>query len=423
MTRTTLLLPLLLLAAACAPNSGTLVEDDVRMDLTGRVIDRMAGDEPVSDAWIVVDTGDELITARSGADGGFSIPDLPGNAPIVATIAAEGRQAVTNATLVLSEAELPMEVGLPYVDADRYEMRTHTVSGRMMGAPAGAWVLISGAGMPEYAYVQAEQGPTPFEFAVERLVDAELDEPFLFSGLAFVNETGQMLGVGVGEAEWDDDMEADLAFAGGDVVELEVHSPAPLLDGDLLEELDSEYMTSLCLSYLNDSWGAFVGWNEDWATDSDGFVYEASYVPVDGYPVRTAVYLTDDLEQPEAMSYASVLLPDGAEEVTVAPLDSPHLDTHADFGPGASIAWDPVAGADRTVFYVRQEEATAWVITTDDDQVSFPTLPDDFDLSLLVDGEGTWHVRASRSDEVDGEFDRDGPYLVAETWGGDVELE
>ncbi len=421
MTRLLLLLPILLVG--CPPTTGTLIDDDARMDLAGSVIDRLAGDAPVSDAWIVVDTGDELITVRSGADGGFVIPDLPGTAPIVATVAAEGRQAVTHATLVLAEAELPMEVGLPWVDAGRYETETHTVSGMATGAPAGSWMLISGAGMPEYAYVQAGGGPTPFEFTVERSVHAELDEPFLFSALSFWNETGEILGAAVAEADWEDDMEADLVFGDDDVVELEVYASAPMLDGELLEELDSEYMTSLCLTYLNESWGAFLGWNEGWDTEDGGFVYDARYVPVDGYTARTSAYLVDDLEQPEAMSYASGILGDGADELTLEPLDAPHLDSHADFAPGSTVSWDPVEGADRTVFYVKQEERSSWVIATDDDQVTFPTLPDDFDLSLLVDGEGTWHVRASRSDEVDGEFDRDGPYLVSETWGGDVELE
>lgn len=425
MIRTSTVLTLLLLTVACTPSGGTLTDDDdARMDLVGTVLDRLADDAPVAEAWIVMDTGDELITIRSGADGSFAIPDLPANSPVVATVAAADRQAITNTTLVLADAELPMEVSLSYIDTDRYEVDTYTVSGRAIDAPPGDWLLISGAGMSEYAYVEVQQGPTPFEFVVERAAAADTDEPFLFSAIAFDGATGELLGAAVGEVEWGMDMEADLVFGDEEVIDLEVHSPAPLLDGDELEELDSDYMTSLCLTYLDESWGAFLGWNEGWDHEGDGFVFHARYVPVDGYPARVAAYLVDDLEEAEAMSYAAMPLPDGADEITLDPLDAPHLDTHVDFAPGVTVSWDPVGEVQRRHLQVRNDEGqTAWWLTTDEDTVSFPRLPEGFDTSLLLDGEGTWHVRVSRFEEIDDEFDPEGPYLVGETWGGDIELE
>jgi hypothetical protein len=415
---------LALLLTACSTGGTLAVDDDARVDFEGTVFDPLADDAPVAEAWIIVDTGDELISIRSGADGGFLIPDLPANTPITATVAAQDRQARTNADLVLADQELPMEVGLSYRDMADYPVQVHTVSGRAIDAPPGSWMLISGAGMEEYTYVQAEQGPTPFEFEFERLASADSEEPYVFSALSFVNETGELLGAAVAEVEWGDDMEVDLVFGGEQPIDLDVHSPAPLLDGELVEELDSEYMTSLCLTYLNESWGSFLGWNLGWDHEGDGFVFHASYVPVAGYPARVAAYLVEDLTDSEAMSYIAVPLEEGQSEVTVEPLDAPELDTHADFAPGMTVGWTPIEDVTRKVLFVRDDEgANAWWIGTDSDEISFPRLPDEFDPSLLLEGEGTWHVRVSRFDEVDGEFDSEGPYAVGETLGGEIEID
>jgi hypothetical protein len=426
MTRLTRLLSLGLLAlplTACPPSSGNLGGIDELVTFEGVVLDPLDDDAPVAEAWIVVDTGDELISVRSGADGTFSIPALPADRPIVATVAAEDRQARTNQDLVLADVELPMEVALTWRDGERYPTDAHTVSGRIVDGPPDAWLLISGAGMAEYAYVQVQGPSTPFEFAIESTSATDLDEPYRFSALAFINETGELLGGAVAEVAWDDDMEVDLVFGGEQPIDLDVHAPAPLLDGEPVGSLDSEYMTSLCLTYLNSSWGSFLGWNEDWSPQGDGFVLEASYVPVAGHTLRAAVYLVEDLSDLDQLSYATAVFEPGETELEVQPLDAPHLDSHADFGPGVTVGWDPVEEANRRILFVRQGEQTAWWIRTDGDEVAFPRLPEGFDASLLVDGPATWHVRVSRFDEIDGQMDPDGPYDVGETLGGDVELE
>lgn len=406
-----LLLPLV----ACTPTAGGL--GGPRVDLVGAVVDTVASDAPVSEAWIVIDTGEELISARSSADGSFHIPDLPADVPIVVTFAAQDRVALTRTDMVLQDADLPLQVGLRLRNPDAYEREVATVSGVATGAPAGAWLLISGEGMSEYEYVPVEDDqPVPFEFEVERLAGS--DEPLLFAALAFDGESGDILDATVGEGAWDTDIEADLQFVGEAPLDLTVRSPAPLLDGERLETLDDEYLSSLCLTALGEDWGAFVGWNESWEAEGDGFAMHARYVPVQGYPVRAAAYLVDDLTGGDAFSYVAMPLEPGATSLQLDPLDAPHLSSHGTFAPGASVSWDAAPAEARRSMTVAQGAQTAWWLTADADEIAFPRFPEGFDISLLLDGEATWSVRLSAYDEVDGAMDELGPYRVSQTQGG-----
>ena len=404
------------LMLACQGDLGVNDDDDTStMDFEGTIMDTVV-ELPVSDAWIIVDTGEELISARSGGDGTFSIPDLPADDPIILTVAGEDRTALTNLEFVLSEREAPIELTLNYRSADYYDLHRVTVSGTALGVPQGHGVLLSGEGMLEYEYLyQEDTGDIGFEFDVERI---DLDEPFLFTGLVY-NQESRIVTAGAAEVDLNDPtVEIDLD-GGSAAVELTVSSPSVLLDGEPLEELDDEYTTSLCLVYLNDSRGAYTGWTESWEGDEDGFTYNARFAPVAGYPARMAIYLSDDLVDGPTMSYTSEPLPEGVYDVTIDPLDSPQLSTHEEFGPGVTVSWDPIEGSNSQTLYVLDDDEVSWWIVTEGNEITFPTLPDGFDTTLLLDS-GEWRVRARYWEEVDGEMDPDGPYRLAETLGGEL---
>ena len=381
------LAPTLLLA--CQGDLGVDDDDDTGLlDLEGTVMDSVV-DLPVSDAWIIVDTGDELISARSGGDGTFSIPALPADEPIILTLAGDDRTARTNLDFVVSELELPFEPTLNYRSSDYYDLNRVTVTGNAVGVPNGHGVLISGDGMLEYEYLYQEgEGPIFFEFDVERL---DLDEPFVFTGLVY-NQQAEIVTAGAAEVDLNDPS-VEIEFGDTAPLELTVNAPSVLLDGEPLTELDDEYATSLCTVFLGESWGAYTGWNASWEGDENGFTYHASYVPLEGYQTRAAIYLSDDLMDGPNLSYANEPLEEGATELTAAPLDSPLLSTHEDFAPGVSVSWDPIEGANGQTLYVIDDDEVSWWIFTEGNEVAFPQLPDGFDTTLLLE-DGEWRGRA-----------------------------
>ncbi len=405
------------LLVACAGDLD--VDDDVgAVDLQGTVIDRVLDDAPVSDAWIIVDTGAELITTRSGGDGSFSVPALPADDPITITVAAEDRRALTVQGMVLSDTDLPLEVDCGYRSPDDYDRARHTLTGRASGLASQTGVLISGSGMLDYEYLYTEAGEAmSYEFEVE---DPGTEE-FVMAGLAYDGYSGALVDGVVASVPFGPDMEADLVFEGISARPLTVTSPQVTLDGTVLERLDDTYVSSLCLVYLDDSWGAFLGWNDTWALEDGAFVYQASYIPIEGRELRVSLYQAADLVDPDAFSYASARLNAGDTALEIAALDSPHLDTHGRFEPGTTVSWDPVMGADEITVVLLDGDEVPWTLVTRDagTSIDFPRLPDDMDPEILLDGDAEWMVRAWAYDVDDeDEFDPQGPYLVSETRGG-----
>lgn len=403
---------------ACEDNS-TLPEDPDLVSFEGIVVDPVMDDAGVADAWIIVDTGDELISVRSGADGGFSIPDLPGDTAITLTVAAEDRRAVTDGGLVLADEDLPLEISCAYRDIDFYDFPTMTISGTVSGAPVGSYLFFNGPDYWGQDYLEVESTtPVPFQFVVDVLgVDAET---YTFAAMALDGTTGDILGAAAATVDVADSAEAHLEWGKAGLADLLITTNQPSLDGVLLEELDSsEYIANLSLVFAGEDRGAILGWAEGWEAIESGFEISAWYTPVAGFTHSVSAYLTDDIMDDGPFAYGRVPLDAGDTAVHVNVLDSPALDDAGDFGPGGTISWAQVPGAEHYSVYILDDDMASWWLHTESTEVSFPRLPEGFDTSLLAGG-GQWYVRASKNAVVDGEFDLTQPYLVSVTPGGQL---
>ncbi len=409
----------------CEPSSGSLGDDDSAgdddddtsgssdtLDLEGTVVDDYLSGAPVSDAWIVVDTGEELISTRSSGDGTFVIPDLPGQIPIALTVAGENRRATTYADMVLADVEMPLELNCPYRDSTYYDLATMRITGDVIGAPEGSWVVLSGPGLADYPYYEAEaDGSTAFELEAQLTGDPET---YVFSALVQDGTTGALLGAGAAEVQVASDVEANVELTSADPIQLDVSVNQPLLDGEPLEQLDDYYVTSVGLVNVGD-YGALAGWTNHWDFTGDGFDVVVDYVPIDGFQHQINLYLSEDLTVQGNFSYAAVPFDGGAEELDVVAMDSPVLSTHDTFEPGVTVSWEPVEMAEGYSLYIMDGDEPAWWISTDETEVTFPSFPDGFDASIILDDGGDWYVRATYYEELEDDVI---DYRVSETVGG-----
>jgi len=409
-----------LLCLAGCEESGELPQDVELVTLEGAVLDPVVDDAGVPDAWIIVDTGDELISVRSGADGTFSIPDVPEDRAIALTVAAEDRRAIHDGAIVLADEELPLEISCAYRDLDYYDFPTMKISGTVSGAPVGSYLFFNG---PDYwgeEYIQVESGaPVPYQFTVEVIGDRET---YTFAAMAFDGNSGEILGATAATVDVAGTAEADLEWGSGGNQDLLITTNQPVLDGAPLEELDdSEALANLSLIMGGETADAILGWAEGWEAVADGFEIDAWYTPVVGYDHAVTAFLTDDIMGDGPFAYGRVPLEAGAATVHVDVLDAPALDDHGDFGPDTTLSWGEVDGADRYTVYVLEDDMLAMWLLTDTPEVTFPRLPEDFDTSLIAGDDGQWHVRVSQyAEDEDDEIDYSHPYLVSETPGGDL---
>ena len=420
----------LVLALGGCTSSGTIGDDDDSaagddddddddtggstdtLDLEGVVVDDYLDGAPVSDAWIVVDTGDELISARSSGDGSFSIPALPAQTPIALTVAGENRRALTYADLVLADVEMPLELTCHYRDTTYYDFPTIHVSGDVIGAPEDTYVVISGPGMEDYPYFLAEDdGSTAFEFEAVVFGDPET---YVFSALVQDGYTGELLGAGAAEVDVASEVEVDLELVAAEPLDLAVSVNQPLLNGEPLDALDDYYVSSVGLVNVGE-YGALAGWTSSWDFTGSGFDIFVDYVPIDGFQHQINLYLAEDLTAQGDFSYLSIPFDAGIEDLELVAMHSPVLSTDGDFGPGVTVSWDPVDMAESYGLYVMDGDEPAWWISTDLTEVTFPRFPDGFDTDLILGTEGEWAVRAQYYEEIaDGVSD----YRVSETLGG-----
>ncbi len=401
----------------CEPG-GTLPQDETLITLEGTIVDPVLDDAGVADAWIVVDTGDELISVRSGADGGFSIPDVPEDRAISITVAAEDRRALTDGAVVLADEELPLEIGCAYRSSDYYDFPTMTISGTVEGAPVGSYLFFNGSDYWGEDYLPVESSaPVPFEIDVT--VYGSDREVYTLAAMAIDGQSGEILGAAAAQIEVAASADVALQYSGG-LADLTITTNQPVLDGVPLEALDSsDALANLSVVSAGEDSGAILGWADGWEAVSDGFEIAAWYAPVDGMPHHVSAYLTDDIYADGPFAYASVPLQAGAETLELDVLDSPALHDHGAFGPGTTLGWDAVEDATSYAVYVLEGDELAWWLLGDGPEVAFPRLPDDFDTAIIAGG-GQWHVRATQYVEVDGEIDLEQPYLVSETPGGEL---
>ena len=408
----------------CEPGTGTSADDDDdtampdddddTLDLEGQVVDPYLDGSGVSDAWIIVDTGTEVISTRSGADGTFAIPALPAESPVSLTFSGEDRQALTYPDAILAEYELPLQVSLPYRSTTYYDLDTMRVSGTVQGAPVGAWVLISAPNLSDYPYYPVESdAPVAFEFEVTVFGDESLP----LSVIAQDGTTGELLAVGAAEVPVGEDAEVDVELEAAAPTDLTVSVNQPVLDGEPLAQLDMTYQSSLGLVYLG-GYGPLSGWTRYWSQSVDGFELVVDHVPVEGYTPHIGVYLVEDFEVESDFAYALVPFDPADEELAVEVLDSPDLQGQDQFGPGTTLSWEPIEGAEYYSMYIVDGGSIAWYIGTEETQIAFPTLPDGFDASILLDSEADFTVRANAYEETDGENGIEYDYKISGTVGG-----
>ncbi len=415
-----LVLALILGITGC-PTTGDDDDDEGRIDLEGTVIDRNLDDAPVADAWILLDTGDELITARSGADGSFLIPEVPGSAPVTLTVAGEERRATTYLDRILVDEDLPLELGCEYRDMTYYDLPIIVVSGTFTGAPVGSYVMFSGEGVLSYDYFYVETAATEFQFEAQVAPDAE---EYFFTGLAFDGNSGEALAAAAVTVAVEANVDVDVELTHDDPTSLAVTTTQPLLDGEPLTALDPTYTSSLGMVYAGEGVGGFVGWTRSWSATDDGFDLDLTYVPIDDQPARLNLYLAEDLTTAGAFSYASIPFEPGATELDVEVLDSPVLDGGGDFGPGTTVSWEAVEGATDYLLYALDGDALAWWFLADTPAFTFPRMPDGFDTSIILDDTAEWTARAyQRTEDAEGNTDVDQPYFVSETLGGDISFD
>ncbi len=423
MTRTTLigLLTLILLICCGCENSGTMPNDDDDddttsvIDLEGTVVDPYLGGAGVGDAWILVDTGTEQFSARTAADGTFLVPDVPDTTPIVLTVAGEDRQAVTWSGLVLADTELPFELSCTYRATSYYDFPTMRVTVEVTDAPVGSWVFVTGDGLYDYPYAQVmDEAAVELDFEVT-LYDPELTT-YTISALVQDGTTGELVGAGATTVDVADEVTAAIDADDASPAELDVTVNQPLLAGEPLTDLDTDYMSSLGLVYLDD--GALAGWTRHWSHGEGGFDLLVDHVPVEGHVHHLGLYLAEDLSTADEFAYAQVPFAPGTTDLAVEVLDSPAPDGD-EFTPGTTLTWAPVDGAETYGLYVADEVGVAWWISTPDPELSFPALPEGFDSTIIMES-GTWALRAQYHDAVEGENGTETTYKVSETAGGDA---
>ncbi len=403
---------LILLLSACGPAS---TDDSVQpIDLSIEVVDPVNG-EPVPDAWLAFDLGDELLSARSGADGSVFLPGLPGDAVLDVTIAAPGYTAVSFGEVELAQTELPWSLGLSLMDSADYDGRWVTVSGTIQGAPAGSWVLLYGA-RDYHDYVQgAGEEPVPFSFQAPLYGD---EDSYTFSAVA-IDDDYALQGVTVATALEDDAEDLVLIMEDGTLGSLQVEASVPMLNGRPASAPPADWCMQVLSTAPAEASGAVTGWNASCEQSGDGFLFTADFQPLEDMQQVATVYLTDDWEDFGNFSWAQV--PVDGDSVTVAMLDTPVLDAATSFEPGASIGWQPAEGASSTMAYVQQGDDIPWLIYPGrDDGMDYPRLPEDFDSSLLPDS-GSWTLYArDYSLDGDGALDISRPYRVSAVAGGEV---
>ncbi len=384
------------------------------LDLSIEVVDPVDG-TAVEDAWIVMDLGDELLTARTGGDGTAFLPDLPADTPIDLTAAAPDRVAFTWTSVTLADVDQPWTVPSSLVDEGLYDTHAMSVSGTVQGAPIGSWVMFYGArDYHDYVYVTDEE-PVAFSFTAELYED---EDTYMFSAVA-LDQNYELQGVAVTSAQEGDSEDLDLVLDAADLQPLELSVTAPNLAGTPASAPPSDWCIQAAMTAPAEATNVVTGWNALCGEDAEGFVFTAQHLPLEDQDEVATVYLADDWDDTTAYSWASVPLNDDTASVTM--LDTPVLDATTTLEPDAWLGWEIPTEARDAMTYVIEGDQVPWLIYPGDDTgLAYPRLPDDFDPDLLP-ASGTWvlYARDYELDEDD-QLSSEIPYRVAAVYGGQV---
>jgi hypothetical protein len=368
----------------------------VPVDLWGTVRDPYLADAPVDGAWVLLDLGDEQIGVRTGADGSFSMPGLPGSRPVSITVALEDHMAVTYSEVLLGEVTMPLELRTHARDISSYATERMTIAGTVSGAPVGSYVMFFGPtdqdlGTSYLDYVQVgSEEPVAYEIEVELVMPGS---DYALSALAFDGSSWLVQAAAAGTVPWGGSETLDFTLDPGALQDLAVSAAAPSLDGVPVAGIEPDYCSSMAVTHLGESMSTTTGYNRGCDDSVDPFVFDLGWVPVEGFTDRLQLYLFDDLAS-GSYAFGSLPIPEGASSLDVTLLDSPILAHHDELSQGGSIGWEPVEGVTGYMLYGYDGDGSlAWYLYpgTSEPGFTFPRFPADFDASqVLVDG--SWAV-------------------------------
>ncbi len=423
------LLPLALLApallCACPGPTDSAVDtgEPSSVDLWGTVTDPYLADAPMDGAWVLLDIGDEQIGLRTGADGSFSVPGVPARKSMSITIAAEDHMGVTYTGLVPGDLTMPLELRTHARDLDSYATESMTISGTIIGAPQGSYVMFFGPndGPQDGIYIDyvevSTHDPISYEIEVE-LVSPETD--YVLGALAFDGSSWEVRASAAGAVAWGGSETLDLSMDPDALQGLAVTATAPTLDGVTVTGFADEYCGSMANTHLGESMSTTTGYNRACDQDAGGFAFDVGWSPVEGYTDRLQLYLFDDYTT-GSYAFGSLPIPDGASSLDVTLLDSPRLEHHEDLTQGGEIAWEPVEGASGYMLYgYGGDDSLAWYLYPSGTEPSFvfPRFPTDFDGGMILE-DGNWAVISRHVIyEDDGSLQQSEPYLGSISHGG-----
>ena len=366
------------------------------VDLWGTVSDPYLADAPVDGAWVLLDLGDEQIGVRTGSDGSFSMPGLPGLRPVTITVALEDHMAVTYSDVLLAEATMPLELRTYARDLGSYATETMTIGGTVSGAPVGSYVMFFGPtdadlGTSYLDYVQVgSEDPVSYELQVEQVAPAV---DYALSALAFDGTSWVVQAAAAGTVTWGGSETLDFALDPEALQDLAVSATPPLLDGVAVPGIPADYCSSLAVTQLGESMSTTTGYNRGCDDSEDPFLLDVGWIPVDGFTDRLQVYLFDDFTT-GTYAFGSLPVPAGAASMDVTLLDSPLLDHHDELSQGGSVGWEPVEGVTGYMLYGYDGDGSlAWYLYpgTTEPGFTFPRFPADFDTSQILE-DGSWAV-------------------------------
>lgn len=392
-------------AVACS-SSDTTPEPGPDGGTTGVTLEGVVMDyflqEPLAGAAMFVDTGTEVLTGESGADGTFAIDGVPADEPVTVTALAEGRWAQSFAGVTPSELTAPLGFVLLATDYALYQPTQMTVHANVTGALADDYLFVYGGN--DQGGNSFMQVPSADPFTIHFVADVypnQTDVTFTFASLDPSNAEVHALGHETLDVQ--SEVTVDVTIESTPATTLELQLNRPSLDGAPFADPDPDYTHIVGITHLleafNDPMGsmALTGFSTTAEWSGDDLNVGIPRVVVPGFHESVRVVLSEDFEAPAApTAFANVPVDDGNQPMVVELLDSPTVADKADFEPGATISWEPVAGADDYNFMVIADDQPVWWIITHDTEVTFPAFPADFDQSRLPVA-GGWIVRARKA--------------------------
>jgi hypothetical protein len=404
---------------SCQPNVGGSGDDSTvsLATIEGLVVDGLADQMPIGDAWVVVALGDTWVTTRTGADGSFAITDLPASRPVDLSVLAEGRVAVTYEGLIPEELSgVIVFDDNRYRDTSLYDFTTRDVTGTVDGFADGSY-LIYYADPYWYGYAMPKADePATFQFEVDVLPDTT----DLYLSAVEYDPAGEVsVGAALGVRAIGDKTPFELTID-HDLSLVTVSVNRPAIGGVPAKHLGTGFCADLGFASPKMAWNAVTGWARNCDESGERFMGELYYLPSGMGDSLTSYVGNDDFT---VWSGASLPVPDGADEVDIDLLDAALPDVTGDVTLGDTIGFEVDPDATNAYLTVNDDAGTTWYILNLDDAASsvrIPTFPDTLDTSALLTV-GEWEIITTHYVYLaDGTLDGNATHTYTLTTGGSL---